>query len=71
LWSKGRETRCRKTKVGSQKTYGCDEKRKQKWLDPWRGGGEREPNKWKMQKKDGGSDHPFGKFLKVGKCTHA
>jgi hypothetical protein len=33
----------------------------------WTLGGEREPNKWKMQKKDGGSGHPFGKFSKVGK----
>jgi hypothetical protein len=47
-----------------RRKYGCDEKIKQKWLDPW---GEREPNKWKMQRKDRGSGHPFGKFSKVGK----
>jgi hypothetical protein len=33
----------------------------------WTLGREREPNKWKMQKKTGGSGHLFGKFSKVDK----
>jgi hypothetical protein len=33
----GRETRCRKTKVGAQKHMSAMKKGKQKWLDPWGG----------------------------------
>jgi hypothetical protein len=45
LWSKGREKRFRKTKVGSQKHMGAMKKENK---SGWTLGGEREPNKWKM-----------------------